>query len=427
MQFLLSGGNVYVNGQFKKLDILVSSGVIIEMAPSITIPKNFNGRIIECGCFFITPGFADLHVHLREPGFTHKATIKSETMAAAAGGYTTVCAMPNLKPVPDTLDNLKVQLDIIERDSVIRTLAYGSITKGQLGEELSDIEDLAPFVCGFSDDGRGVQDEEKTREAMLKAKELGLPIVAHCEVNSLLNGGYIHDGEFAKLHNMKGICSESEWKMIERDLNLVRQTGCRYHICHISAKESVELLRKAKLDGLEVSGETAPHYMALSDMDLIDEGRFKMNPPIRSKEDKAALIEGFRDGTLSALATDHAPHSAEEKSKGLKDSLFGIVGLETAFTVTYTELVKTGKITLETLIDRIAMWPRRFLNLDTEIKVGQKAEFTVINPDVKVKVKSENFVSSGKATPFEDYVGFGRIEYTFYNGGIVWEQNTQKR
>ncbi|MDD6478660.1 MAG: dihydroorotase [Oscillospiraceae bacterium] len=427
MQFLLSGGNVYVNGQFKKLDILVSNCVIIEMAPSITIPKNFNGRIIQCGCFFITPGFADLHVHLREPGFTHKATIKSETMSAAAGGYTTVCAMPNLKPVPDTLDNLKVQLDIIERDSVVRTIAYGSITMGQQGEELSDMQALAPFVCGFSDDGRGVQDEEKTREAMLKAKELGLPIVAHCEVNSLLKGGYIHDGEYARLHNMKGICSESEWKMIERDLNLVRQTGCRYHICHISAKESVELLRNAIKEGLSVSGETAPHYMALSDMDLIDEGRFKMNPPIRSEEDKAALIEGFRDGTISALATDHAPHSAEEKSKGLKDSLFGIVGLETAFTVVNTELVKTGKITLETLIDRISIWPRKFLNLDTEIKVGQKAEFTVINPDIEVKVKSKDFVSSGKATPFEDYEGFGRIEYTFYNGGIVWEQNTQKR
>lgn len=426
MQFLLSKGNVYLNGKFQTLDILVSDGVIIEMAPSITVSKNFNGRIIECDHFFITPAFADVHVHLREPGFSYKATVKSETMAAAAGGYTTVCAMPNLNPTPDSFENLKVQLDIIEKDAVIRVLPYGAITKGQKGEELSDMEALAPFVCGFSDDGRGVQSDRLARAAMEKALALDKPIVAHCEVNDLLFGGYIHDGEYAKQHNMKGICSESEWKMIERDLKLVEEVGCRYHICHISAKESVRLLRQAIKKGLSVSGETAPHYMALSDMDLLDEGRFKMNPPIRSNEDKQELICGFSDATLGFLATDHAPHSAEEKSKGLEKSLFGIVGLETAFTVTYTELVKSGKISLDTLIDRISLTPRRFLGLPDEIEVGQKAEFTVFSVDEEITVNSKNFVSMGKATPFEDYKGFGIIEYTFYNGGIVWERNSQE-
>lgn len=427
MQFLLSGGKVFFGGKFESLDILVSNGVIVDIAPSITVSKNFNGRIIECDRFFITPAFADVHVHLREPGFSYKATVKSETLSAAAGGYTTVCSMPNLNPAPDSLENLKAQLDIIEKDALVRVMPYGCITKGQQGEELSDMEAMAPYVCGFSDDGRGVQSDELTLAAMKKAKELGKPIVAHCEVNDLLFGGYIHDGEYAKLHNMKGICSESEWKMIERDLNLVEEVGCRYHICHISAKESVELLRKAREKGLLVSGETAPHYLALTDMDLKDEGRFKMNPPLRSEEDKKELIRGFTDGTLGFLATDHAPHSFEEKSKGLQNSAFGIVGLETAFMVTYTELVKSGKISLEELIDRISLTPRRFLNLPDKIEVGQKAEFTVFSCDEEITVNSENFVSMGKATPFENYKGFGKIEYTFYDGGIIWEQNTQKR
>ena len=426
MQFLLSGGKVFLNGKFQTLDILISDGVIIDIAPSITVSKNFDGRIIECDRFFITPAFADVHVHLREPGFSYKATVKSETMAAAAGGYTTVCAMPNLNPAPDSLENLKVELDIIEKDAVIRVLPYGCITKGQKGEELADMEAMAPYVCGFSDDGRGVQSDTLVLEAMKKAKELNKPIVAHCEVNDLLFGGYIHDGEYAKAHDMKGICSESEWKMIERDLELVEQVGCRYHICHISAKESVELLKKAKEKALPVSGETAPHYLALTDNDLKDEGRFKMNPPIRADEDRQELIRGFKDGTLGFLATDHAPHSAEEKSKGLEKSAFGIVGIETAFTVTYTELVKSGRISLEALIDRISLAPRRFLGLSDKIEVGQKAEFTVFSCD-DVIINSKDFVSMGKATPFENYKGFGRIEYTFYDGGIVWKKNTQKR
>ncbi len=426
MQFLLSGGKVFYKGKFQTLDILVSNGVIVDIAPSIAVSNDFNGRIIECDRFFITTGFADLHVHLREPGFSYKATVKSETLAAAAGGYTAVCAMPNLKPAPDSLENLKVQLDLIERDAAILVLPYGCITKGQAGESLADMEEMAPYVCGFSDDGRGVQSEELTRKAMLEAKRVGKPIVAHCEVNDLLFGGCIHDGEYAKSHGLKGICSESEWKMIERDLQLAEETGCRYHICHISAKESVQLLKKAMEKGVDVSGETAPHYLALCDADLKDEGRFKMNPPLRSADDKEELIKGFVDGTLSYLATDHAPHSAEEKSKGLENSLFGIVGLETAFCVANTELVKSGKMTLEELINRISKKPRSFLGLPTEIEIGQKADLTVFDADVRVKIDKEDFVSAGKATPFEDYEGFGRIEYTFYNGGIVWERNLQK-
>ena len=426
MQFLLSNGKVFYNNKFQAHDILVSDGVIVDIAPSITVSKNFNGRIIECDRFFITPAFADVHVHLREPGFSYKATVKSETAAAAAGGYTTVCAMPNLNPAPDSIENLKQQLEIIEKDAKIRVLPYGCITKGQKGEELSDMEAMAPYVCGFSDDGRGVQSDKLTKKAMLEAKRLNKPIVAHCEVNDLLFDGYIHDGDFAKKHGMKGICSESEWRMIERDLKLVEEVGCRYHICHISAKESVSLLREAMRKGLPVSGETAPHYLAFSDDDLIDEGRFKMNPPIRAKADKQALIDGVVDNTLGFLATDHAPHSAEEKNRGLEKSLFGIVGLETAFTVAFTELVKGGKITLEELIERISLTPRRFLGLSDKIEIGQKAEFTVFDCDSSVTVNSKDFVSMGKSTPFENYSGFGRIEYTFYDGGIVWERNTQE-
>ncbi|MBR4072413.1 MAG: dihydroorotase, partial [Clostridia bacterium] len=311
--------------------------------------------------------------------------------------------------------------------AVIKVLPYGCITKGQAGEELSDMEALADYVCGFSDDGRGVQSDALTEKAMLEAKRLGKPIVAHCEVNDLLFGGYIHDGEYAKAHGMKGICSESEWKMIERDIKLAEKTGCRYHICHISAKESVKLLRKAKAQGLNVSGETAPHYLALCDEDLKDEGRFKMNPPIRAKDDREALIDGMCDGTLDFIATDHAPHSDEEKSRGLEKSLFGIVGLETAFCVSNTELVRSGRMSLEALIDRIALTPREFLGLNTEIKIGQRADFTVFDPDVRVEIDSNDFVSAAKATPLEGYVGYGRIEYTFFDGGIVWERNSQKK
>ncbi|MBO5453039.1 MAG: dihydroorotase [Clostridia bacterium] len=367
--------------------------------------------------YAVFPGFCDVHVHFRQPGFCYKETIKSGSMASAAGGYTAVCTMPNLKPVPDSLDNLKEQLEFIEKDAVIKVLPYGSITKGELGDELSDMEDMAPFVCGFSDDGRGVQSDDMMEKAMLKAKSLGKMIVAHCEVNSLLNGGYIHDGEYAKKNNHRGICSASEYEQIARDIELVKKTGVKYHVCHISTKESVELIRQAKKNGVDITCETGPHYLILDDMDLKEEGRFKMNPPLRSKEDKEALIEGIKDGTIDMIATDHAPHSAEEKSKGLEKSAFGIVGIETAFSLLYTHLVKKGIITLEKLTELMCINPRMRFGIPFD------NSFTVFNLEETYTVNPDEFLSMGKATPFEGDTLSGRCVLTVYNNQVQYRRN----
>ena len=364
--------------------------------------------------YFIFPGFCDVHVHFREPGFSYKETIKSGSMSAAAGGYTAVCTMPNLNPVPDNAEHLKLQTDLIKENAVINVLPYGSITVGQLGEKLSDMDAMCDNVCAFSDDGRGVQNADMMKAAMLKAKSLDKIIVAHCEDNSLLHGGYIHDGVYAKKHNHKGICSESEWGPIKRDLELVKETGCAYHICHISTKESVELIRKAKREGLNVTCETAPHYLVLCDEDLLEDGRFKMNPPLRSREDMEALIEGVKDGTIDMIATDHAPHSAEEKSRGLEKSAFGIVGLETAFAVMYTRLVKTGVITLERLIELMCVNPRKRFNIPLN------TDFTVWDLEKQWIVDPEKFVSMGRATPFKDYKLYGKNCLTVINGKKVF-------
>ena len=364
--------------------------------------------------YFIFPGFCDVHVHFREPGFSYKETIKSGSMSAAAGGYTAVCTMPNLNPVPDNAEHLKLQTDLIKENAVINVLPYGSITVGQLGEKLSDMDAMCDNVCAFSDDGRGVQNADMMKAAMLKAKSLDKIIVAHCEDNSLLHGGYIHDGVYAKKHNHKGICSESEWGPIKRDLELVKETGCAYHICHISTKESVELIRKAKREGLNVTFETAPHYLVLCDEDLLEDGRFKMNPPLRSREDMEALIEGVKDGTIDMIATDHAPHSAEEKSRGLEKSAFGIVGLETAFAVMYTHLVKTGVITLERLIELMCVNPRKRFNIPLN------TDFTVWDLEKQWIVDPEKFVSMGRATPFKDYKLYGKNCLTVINGKKVF-------
>ncbi len=345
--------------------------------------------------YFIFPGFCDVHVHFREPGFSYKETIKSGSMASAKGGYTAVCTMPNLNPVPDSIENLKVQNDIIKKDACIRVLPYASITVGQKGEELSDLAGMAPDCIAFSDDGRGVQSEEMMREAMIRAKALGKMIVAHCEVNDLLEGGYIHKGEYAKAHGHRGICSESEYLQVERDLRLAKETGCPYHVCHISAKETVEAIRKAKAEGVDVTCETGPHYLILTDMDLKEDGKFKMNPPLRGEEDRKALIEGILDGTIDMIATDHAPHSAEEKSKGLEKSAFGIVGIETCFSLCYTHLVKTGIITLEKLIELLSVNPRKRFGIENG------CDFTVWNLESEYTVDPEKFLSMGRATPFE--------------------------
>ena len=366
--------------------------------------------------YVIFPGFCDVHVHFREPGFSYKETVKTGCDSAAHGGYTAVCTMPNLNPVPDSVENLKAQTDIIESDATINVYPYASITVGQKGEELSDMQGMAGNCFAFSDDGRGVQSEELMREAMLEAKRLGKTIVAHCEDNSLLFGGYIHDGEYAKEHGHKGICSESEWKPIERDLRLVKETGCKYHVCHISAKESVELIRKAKAEGLDVTCETGPHYLVLDDNDLEESGSFKMNPPLRSEADRLALIEGIKDGTIDMIATDHAPHSAEEKRKGLSGSAFGIVGLETAFQIMYTNLVKTGVITLEKLIELLAVNPRKRFN----IPLG--TDYTVWNLEKKSVVDSKTFLSKGKATPFEGMPVQSECVLTVCEGKVVYKK-----
>ena len=378
------------------------------------IVSDGSGAAISIFNGVVVPAFCDVHVHLREPGFFYKETIKSGTMAAAKGGYTDVFSMPNLNPVPDSIENMKQQLDIIEKDAVIRVHPYASITVGQKGEELSDFEGLAPISAAFSDDGRGVQSREMMKEAMLKAKALGKMIVAHCEDNALLFSGYIHDGEYAKAHGHRGICSESEWGPIKRDIELLKETGASYHVCHVSTKESVELIRKAKAEGVDITCETGPHYLVLDDSDLQEDARFKMNPPLRSKEDRLALIEGILDGTIDMIATDHAPHSAEEKGRGLEKSLMGVVGLETAFAVMYTEFVKTGIMTLEKLVELMSINPRKRFGLpETE-------DFCVFDVSEEYEIDPNEFVSMGKSTPFKGKKVFGKCVLTVCDGKTVY-------
>ena len=361
------------------------------------------------------PGFCDVHVHFREPGFSYKEKISTGSAAAARGGYTTVCTMPNLDPVPDSAEHLRVQREIIERDAAIDILPYGAITVGERGEKLADLEGMAQHAVAFSDDGRGVQREDLMREAMLRAKRLGKLIVAHCEDNTLLNGGYIHDGAYAAAHGHRGICSESEWGPIERDIALCRETGCGYHVCHISTKESVALIRRAKAEGINITCETAPHYLVMDDADLQEDGRFKMNPPLRAVADRVALLEGVTDGTIDMIATDHAPHSAEEKAKGLAGSAFGIVGLETAFPVLYTKLVKTGVITMERLMALLATNPRRRFNIPI-----MKNNYSVWDLDRSFTVDPADFLSKGRATPFAGWTLSGVCLLTVKDGRAVY-------
>ena len=365
--------------------------------------------------YIIVPGLCDVHVHFREPGFSYKETIASGSAAAAHGGYTAVCTMPNLDPVPDSAEHLQVQLDAIKRGAAIKVLPYGAITVGEKGERLADMEAMSDKVCAFSDDGKGVQNDGMMREAMAKAKRLGKIIAAHCEDNSLLFGGYIHDGEYARMHGHRGISSASEYKQIERDLRLAEETGCAYHVCHISTKESVELIRQAKARGVNVTCETAPHYLVLCDEDMQEYGRFKMNPPLRSREDKKALIEGIKDGTIDMIATDHAPHSAEEKGRGLEKSLMGVVGLETAFPVLYTELVTKNIITLDRLVELMSFKPKERFGIDTN------NDFAVFDISEAYKIDPEDFLSMGRATPFAGREVFGRCLLTVHNGKAVYK------
>jgi dihydroorotase len=409
---LFPGAIVFTDGSVKKCDMQFDGVSLSVFQGDVTPLSAFSSIVPNVNIF---PGFSDVHVHLREPGFSYKETILTGTRAAARGGYTSVCSMPNLNPVPDSVENLREQLDIIEKDACISVYPYGAITVGEKGEALADLEGMAEKVIGFSDDGRGVQSEDMMREAMVRAKALGRIIVAHCEDNSLLRGGYIHDGEYARAHGHRGICSESEWGQIARDLKLVKETGCAYHICHVSTKESVELIRQAKAEGIDVTAETAPHYIILDDSKIEEDGRFKMNPPLRSPEDREAMLRGVLDGTIDMIATDHAPHSAEEKSRGLEKSAMGIVGIECAFSLLYTHLVKTGVMSIERLLELLVYNPRKRFGIKDE------GSFTVFNLSREYKIDPDEFLSKGKSSPFIGNEVFGECVMTVSKGRISYK------
>ena len=400
-------------------DIAIVDGRIAERAKSIT--PNEGDIVINAEGLVVAPAFVDVHVHLREPGYGYKERIATGTMAAARGGYSTVCPMPNLNPVPDCVENLKVQQDIIERDAKIEVLPYAAITIGRKGEELVDIASLHDKVCAFSDDGSGVQVDGMMERAMKEAVKFDSLIAAHCEVEELLKGGYIHDGEYAREHGHKGICSESEWAQVKRDIELAEKIGCRYHVCHISTKETVQLVREAKARGVKVTCETGPHYLIFTDMDLEEDARWKMNPPIRSAEDRAALVEGIKDGTIDMIATDHAPHSVEEKSRGLKDSAMGIVGLETAFAALNTHLVKKGVITLEHLVRIMSINPRKVFRIEGGLNIGDRADIVLLDTEKQWRVDSNNFYSMGKITMFDGRDMTGDIAMTIHRGNVVYK------
>ena len=417
MNCLLKNAMVFHDSAICKKDILICDGQIVSVGTGLTA----NCNVIDLNNCFIFPGFIDVHVHLREPGFSYKETIKTGSMAGAHGGYTDICSMPNLSPVPDSVEHIKAQTDIIEKDAVIGVHPYGSITINEEGKELSDMDGMSRYAVAFSDDGRGVQSDEMMLAAMKKAKTLDKIIAAHCEVNELLKGGYIHDGEYAKQHGHKGICSESEWGQIKRDIELAAKSGCKYHVCHISTKESVEIIRQAKKNGVDITCETGPHYLVFNDSQLEEDGRFKMNPPIRSESDRQALIEGIKDGTIDMIATDHAPHSKEEKSRGLEKSLMGVVGLETAFPVLYSKLVLNNIISLEKLIELMSVNPGRRFGINTEIKEGLPANLCVWKLDKKYNVDPDSFLSMGRATPFEGMEVYGECVMTIVKGEIKWK------
>jgi len=408
------------NGLIERTDVYVVDGKIARVAADVQPAEG--DKIYDCTGLTIMSGLVDLHVHLREPGFSSKETIATGTAAAAHGGFTTVCSMPNLAPAPDTMENLQQQLDIIERDAVIKVLPYATITRKRAGDELVNFAELKPYVAGFSDDGTGVQTEEVMRQAMVEAAKTDTIIAAHCEVDELLRGGYIHDGEYAAKNGHRGICSESEWKQVERDIELAAEAGCRYHVCHISTKQTVELIRQAKARGVKITCETGPHYLTMCDMDLQEDGRFKMNPPIRSAADRDALIEGLQDGTIDVVATDHAPHTAEEKSRGLELSAMGVVGLETSFAVIYTHLVRRGVISLEKAIDVMAEAPRRIFGLGGGLMEGEKADIAVFDLTAEWDVEPEKFLSKGHATPFEGWHLWGECCLTMVDGKVVYEK-----
>ena len=423
MRYLLQNAQLLSSGGvFRAADVLLSDGRIVSIGDRISCPADAVSIDLHKAVLF--PGFVDVHVHLREPGFSYKETIRTGTLAAAHGGFAHVAAMPNLDPVPDCAAALAVQRAIIEKDALVHVHPYGAISVGEKGERLADLEGLAPGVIAFSDDGRGVQSESLMREAMMQCRRLGKILAAHCEDNSLLHGGYIHDGAYAHAHGHRGICSESEWGPIARDLRLAEQTGCAYHVCHVSTKESVALIRAAKRRGVDVTCETAPHYLTFTDEDLQEDGRFKMNPPLRAREDRDALIEGLLDGTIDMLVTDHAPHSREEKARGLEKSAMGVVGLETSFAASYTALVQTGILPLGKLVDLIHGAPMRRFGCGTELAEGQPADLTAFDLTKTYTVDPETFLTMGRATPFAGRALTGVCKLTMVGGEPVWKEET---
>lgn len=423
MRYLLQNAQILSSGGvFRAADVLLSGGRIVSIGDRISCPADAVSIDLHKAVLF--PGFVDVHVHLREPGFSYKETIRTGTLAAAHGGFAHVAAMPNLDPVPDCAAALAVQRAIIEKDALVHVHPYGAVSVGEKGERLADLEGLAPGVIAFSDDGRGVQSESLMREAMMQCRRLGKILAAHCEDNSLLHGGYIHDGAYARAHGHRGICSESEWGPIARDLRLAEQTGCAYHVCHVSTKESVALIRAAKRRGVDVTCETAPHYLTFTDEDLQENGRFKMNPPLRAREDRDALIEGLLDGTIDMLVTDHAPHSLEEKARGLEKSAMGVVGLETSFAASYTALVQTGILPLEKLVDLMHGAPMRRFGCGTELAEGQPADLTAFDLTKTYTVDPETFLTMGRATPFAGCALTGVCKLTMIGGEPVWKEET---
>ncbi len=423
MRYLLQNAQILSSGGvFRAADVLLSGGRIVSIGDRISCPADAVSIDLHKAVLF--PGFVDVHVHLREPGFSYKETIRTGTLAAAHGGFAHVAAMPNLDPVPDCAAALAVQRAIIEKDALVHVHPYGAISVGEKGERLADLDGLAPGVIAFSDDGRGVQSESLMREAMMQCRRLGKILAAHCEDNSLLHGGYIHDGAYAHAHGHRGICSESEWGPIARDLRLAEETGCAYHVCHVSTKESVALIRAAKRRGVDVTCETAPHYLTFTDEDLQEDGRFKMNPPLRAREDRDALIEGLLDGTIDMLVTDHAPHSREEKARGLEKSAMGVVGLETSFAASYTALVQTGILSLEKLVDLMHGAPMRRFGCGTELAEGQPADLTAFDLTKTYTVDPETFLTMGRATPFAGRALTGVCKLTMIGGSHIWKEET---
>ena len=420
-KLLIKSGTLVADGKSWRGDILIADGKIEAIGESLIADAQtevFNAE----GCI-VTYGLADVHVHLREPGYSAKETITTGTRAAAHGGVTTVCSMPNLQPAPDAPETIAIQQQMIDEQAVIEVLPFATISKGRERRELADIEALRPLSVGYSDDGNGIQTEELMRQAMRRISAVDGIIAAHCEDDSLLHAGYIHDGEYASMHGHKGICSESEWGPIKRDVKLAQEEKCRYHVCHISTKESVAIIREAKQSCDHISCETAPHYLVLCDADLKEEGRFKMNPPLRAAEDRAALIEGIKDGTIEVIATDHAPHTTEEKSRGLKGSAMGIVGIETSFAICYTHLVRKGVITIEKLIALMSENPRRIFRLGGAMQVGERADIAVFDITEPYTIDTNDFLSMGKATPFEGEEVYGRCLLTLFGGKRVWSEN----